>query len=541
MEGENSLNAEIMEKWKAESNIENNLNSLRKVNATFAQRFVFPELDVKNLESIRDIFVSQFLDASVEYKCALLELIRYLSRDKNIITPLFSEETAETLLKAGGIFPNYFIDNLEVVTEAGKCLNNALLNSVVVRTVFETQCEQCLIERISAIIKHFQGSEVQYNEQFLYLTNSKHTLVEDLLFFDLRMAFIASAHSIFLQKKWVDDSDKTNVFLEVLKFSCQTLPITETRKSQWASDALKVLFNVYCHAQIYDIEFAQKCADECARLIRSPDVEDDLKQDALHFLTNVRSCLTQLCPALNEEEQKNTTKVYDGYDMRFVDELLELMSRKIDKTPEEEIDLLTTYFAVLMELCKNHKAARRYCRLKVIPPLKAEHVERPPDEGKTLRNKIVKILTTNGNCKNAAAEFLFILCKRSVPRLIKYAGFGHSAGLLANCGLLGSINEQKRESDSEDSETESYNEIRDQVHPVTGYIRPDKENPLDNMSDEQKEYEAMKLANAMDKLMSEGIFQPGTIGPDGKPIPVGHVNELIKDFPSEEEKDSDSD
>ena len=77
---------------------------------------------------------------------------------------------------------------------------------------------------------------------------------------------------------------------------------------------------------------------------------------------------------------------------------------------------------------------------------------------------------------------------------------------------------------------------------MTGYIQPERgENPFDNMSEEQKEYEAMKLANAMDKLMSEGIFRPGTVGPDGKPVAVSHVNELVKNISSENEKDSDSD
>lgn len=49
------------------------------------------------------------------------------------------------------------------------------------------------------------------------------------------------------------------------------------------------------------------------------------------------------------------------------------------------------------------------------------------------------------------------------------------------------------------------------------------------MSDEQKEFEAMKLVNAMSKLMDQGVIAPGTIGPDGKPKKVSHVAELIKD------------
>ena len=126
-------------------------------------------------------------------------------------------------------------------------------------------------------------------------------------------------------------------------------------------------------------------------------------------------------------------------------------------------------------------------------------------------------------------------------RLIKYTGFGHSAGLLANYGFLGSINDPRRESDSEDSETESYKQVEDKINPVTGYIQPVIDNPLDHMTEEQKEYEAIQLANAMNKLLSEGVIQPASIGQDGKPTVVSHVNELIKNIPSEEEGSSDSD
>lgn len=57
------------------------------------------------------------------------------------------------------------------------------------------------------------------------------------------------------------------------------------------------------------------------------------------------------------------------------------------------------------------------------------------------------------------------------------------------------------------------------------------------MSEEQKEHEAMRLANTMDKLLDSGVFLPGRIGPDGKPIAVSHVQELVKDIRMQEEKD----
>ena len=35
-----------------------------------------------------------------------------------------------------------------------------------------------------------------------------------------------------------------------------------------------------------------------------------------------------------------------------------------------------------------------------------------------------------------AADFLFVLCKEKTSRLIRYAGYGNSAGFLASRGLM---------------------------------------------------------------------------------------------------------
>lgn len=46
------------------------------------------------------------------------------------------------------------------------------------------------------------------------------------------------------------------------------------------------------------------------------------------------------------------------------------------------------------------------------------------------------------------------------------------------------------------------------------------------MTEEQKEYEAVKLINLMDKLQRDGIIQPARIGEDGRPCAVEHVLQL---------------
>lgn len=114
----------------------------------------------------------------------------------------------------------------------------------------------------------------------------------------------------------------------------------------------------------------------------------------------------------------------------------------------------------------------------------AADVARRPDEGETLRNKVIRVMMSPVFSKDLASEFMFVLCKRSglysviifstcyvlmfhllftVNRLIKYTGLGHSAGLLANAGLLGHINAPKSPSDSEDSETDEYRSVEDKL------------------------------------------------------------------------------
>ena len=57
------------------------------------------------------------------------------------------------------------------------------------------------------------------------------------------------------------------------------------------------------------------------------------------------------------------------------------------------------------------------------------------------------------------------------------------------------------------------------------------------MSDEQKEYEAMRLVNLMDKMERLGVVQPARLGADGKPEAVSHICQLIENQPAGEDSD----
>ena len=68
------------------------------------------------------------------------------------------------------------------------------------------------------------------------------------------------------------------------------------------------------------------------------------------------------------------------------------------------------------------------------------------------------------------------------------------------------------------------------VNPVTGRVESERERErnavISAMSEEQKEFEAMRLVNEISRLQVAGIVQPCTIGADGMPTPIRHVLQL---------------
>ncbi|KAF4523880.1 hypothetical protein B566_EDAN010198 [Ephemera danica] len=193
-----------------------------------------------------------------------------------------------------------------------------------------------------------------------------------------------------------------------------------------------------------------------------------------------------------------------------------------------------------------HRKLRKYVRAQILPPL--QEVHKRPEEVDTLRGALCRLLTCPVSpVRDLVADLLFVLCKESVSRMVKHTGYGNCAGLLANRGLMlgGRGDRGHYSSESEDSDTEEYKEHRDQINPVIGCCEPPRHNPLANMSEEQKEHEAMQIVNMLDKLTRTGVVLPGRIGEDGKPEPLNHVlqlQECLSNVPSNlggDESDSD--
>lgn len=115
-------------------------------------------------------------------------------------------------------------------------------------------------------------------------------------------------------------------------------------------------------------------------------------------------------------------------------------------------------------------------------------------------------------------DFLFILCKENVSRLIKYTGYGNAAGMLFQRGLLsgGKTERSSEYSTDEDTDTDDY--LGSEVDPITGGPQRPRVDPMAGMTEDEKEAEAVKLAAMFEQLNSSGFLKMVPVGADGQPL-----------------------
>lgn len=92
-----------------------------------------------------------------------------------------------------------------------------------------------------------------------------------------------------------------------------------------------------------------------------------------------------------------------------------------------------------------------------------------------------------------------------MSRFVKHSGYGNAAGLLATRGLLGcqwprSPSSEGLYSSDSDSDTEEYRQVKDRINPVTGRVESEQPDPMEGMTEEEKEEEAKRLIMLFNKV-----------------------------------------
>ncbi|CAG2233154.1 chaperone Ric-8A-like [Mytilus edulis] len=525
---------------------------LLELTTKHAQTFSFPDLKLEAKQEFIASLQKRLENDQSSTQCHILalQMLRLFSREKDKLVTMTTEYSLGLIMKMAGL--KHYAEqtnpecvtiqdggNQDVVVEAQKCLCNLIFNSTQAQRICSKNgCVEGTIQRL----KTYKDPALKF----------------EIKFFDMRMLFLLTALCSDTRPKIRYELHGFTYLMEVVDLTLRDAESRNTglvdQEVDLICEILKILFNLTVtvdkntldeEEEAHFMRLVSVLRDLLMVKTLSKDRQEELTSHTVNLLTNIpRDCYEELLIPLNEmdiEGMENKEVEYDGRNMEAIILLLNFLFSRLDRPYKSLKESLTPILHCLCEMCRANRSIRKFCRVRVLPPLKDE-VKKLPEEGESFRNRLCKLLTSPiTEVKDLVADFLFVMCKESVQRMVKYTGYGNCAGLLANRGLLlGGKSDGNYSSNSDDSETEEYSTLKQSVNPVTGRYETEKSNPFEGMSDEQKEYEAMKLVNAMDKLQRGGIIQPSVVGPDGRPQPVEHILELTENMNIEDQTEETS-
>ncbi|KAM4037928.1 chaperone Ric-8B [Anomaloglossus baeobatrachus] len=459
--------------------------------------------------------------ASISCQVKCLEALRILSRDKMILAPVVTKQNMEILMKKAKLDPEMKAlggaDDFPVIVEALKCLCNIVFNSPVAQKLsLDLNFVAGLCNMLEVCMDQSPVNDIRcFDLRLLFLLTLLHTDIRPKLKNELNgLPLLTKTLESVLNVQWAKK------YQAIIKENAPGFPLQET---DCTIEALKALFNVTLdsfniHSEIEAHQFRHLVS--ILRYILLSRGPSELKTEELHsntinLLSNIPiSCMDAIiCSAATEMAATKNEP-----DMQAIHHILTFMEKRIDKGSGFR-EGLTPVLSLLTECSRGHRSIRKYLKAVVLPPLK--DVSNRPEVGSTLRNKLVRLMTNvDLGVKQTAAEFLFVLCKERVDSLLKYTGYGNAAGLLAARGLLAGGRGERWYSDDEDTDTEEYLKAKPNINLITGHVEEPLPNPMDEMTDEQKEHEAMKLVSMFDKLSRENIIKPMAVRADGTMAPL---------------------
>ncbi|XP_062917608.1 synembryn-A isoform X1 [Mobula hypostoma] len=519
------------------------LPALQRFIAENSQCFLF---DVEGRDQRRRLgqAVLCLLDQTLQPACQLAGLgcLRILSREKSNLRPFAGSAALRMLARHAGIESELEreggLPDPDVMMEALKCLCNVVFNSTAAQEV----CADSGL--VVGLCRRLRLGDKQ--------------LYSGVRFFDLRLLFLLTALRLDVRRQLGRELRGVRLLTDVLEHTMavrwvsslevaardQGDPPLAQELTDCAMEILKVLFNI-----TFDL-YKRQVDEEDAALYRrlaailrhclmtkadGEDRTEELHSHTVNLLGNLPlECLDVLLLA----QVQPSSVEYLGMNMDAVEILLGFLEKRVDRGHRLK-QTVTPVLNLLIQSARGHRETRKFLRMQVLPPLR--DVQTRPEVGNMLRNKLVRLMThIDTDVKHCAAELLFVLCKENVTRFVKYTGYGNAAGLLAVRGLMGGCpaEGEGNYSEDEDTDTEEYKEAKAEINPVTGRVEERTANPMDGMSEAQKEYEAMKLFNMFDKLARHQIIQPLSLAPDGKLVPLEEVMQPLSEV---SESDSDSD
>ncbi|XP_067426860.1 synembryn-A [Thunnus thynnus] len=407
--------------------------------------------------------------------------------------------------------------------EAIKVLCNVIYNSPRAQETASTlRLLQGLWESLKQGIRSGELSSGQfYKLRLLFLLTALRPELRLQLQQERGVAVLTKALEQCLAVRWGEG-------YEVLNDS--TAPPISKKMYQEVIEILKTLFNIThrLHRQEPDEEDAALYRHLAAVLrhclLLSCDGEGALEELQGHTV-NILSALPLTClDVLLSVCVNKASHKWEGVNMDCVHTLLLFMDRRLNRAQKLKEKLIPV-LNLLTESSRVHRETRHYLRQKILPPLRDVAIR--PEQDTTLRGQLVRLMThVDTDVKHCAAELLFVLCKENVSRFVKYTGYGNAAGLLAARGLLNGRRKPDNSqyacqySSDSDSDTEEYREAKARINLVTGRVEAEQPDPMEGMTEEEKEVEAFRLISMINRLSQDQIIQPMGVTAEGRLAPL---------------------
>ncbi|CAF0782941.1 unnamed protein product [Adineta steineri] len=504
--------------------------------------FAFPQLDLdKKQRLVTELFTRlRSFDSNSIFLC--LKTLRLLTRDREGLDALTGSSVLEPLQKLAGLECSKVDANptdIQNVIEAEKCMSNLIYMSPAVQKFYSVS-----------------GVADAITQRIKETTTTK--LDNGIRFFDMRMLFLLTALNADIRQRVREKFHGLSYLFEIINqiMSTRSEPVAAADSGitlsnediDYLIEILKTLYNLTVDLPNLTHSYAIQEEEEEAHLMRlvsilrelllcyGPNNEKqmELQNHIINLLTNMpKTCFEELLsPAVLDDDNDNDE--HNGKNMEAINTILRFLDHRIAKAEgtKNAKEVLLPVLQLLILMCQSNRTIRKFCRQFILPAL-GDEVLNLPTEGQKLRNKLTRMMTNpNSELKTLSAKLLFVLCKESVDRLIKYTGYGNAAGLLYDFGLLGpqhNINKEQYSSDSDESDTESYKKIRDQygIDGVTGRANIKRnDDAMKDWTEERKMVEVDKLLNTLDRAMTHGLIKPMVMDANGNPVPAESVLQL---------------
>lgn len=439
----------------------------------------------------------------------LLSDFKVLTREKTLSNDVLDDRCMKLLVEC----------SKNNQTESQKCLSNLILNYAHIRENLVQPYVDCVELRLKAANYSYDSnfSNGITKEGAVQATHVKDKSKScEILYYDLRIIFLLSALCsgsranirdrllepiLIITQREADALCKENYLLiiESLK-TLFNLTLDKCINAELAAQVIRKLFSIVGTDRDINVDH-----ETGAKL----DSTDQLLVNLIHLLTNMPERV------YHELSDDDVNKV-----LHHLDEQLKTFTKSSFR------DTILPVLNACANICRYKENVRQHWFDEIIGS--TQDFEKRPEEYDTLRGRLVKLMTSiDVHIKEIAAEFLHALCGGDTEKFITYMGFGNSAAFLATKGLLsqsaernhgaknqieGGINEELQESEAD----KKYRELRDKLDPITGKLERPKRNPMEGMSDEEKEWHAHELASAIAKLSKLGVMQPMSIDAEGE-------------------------